>query len=64
MIGKRDVGVGGHSAQDAGFFPAERVIAAGAIEADRTAKEDGGAFKAADKGAPTKTRRGRPRDTD
>jgi hypothetical protein len=42
MIGKRDSGVGGHSPYDAGFFPAEWVIATGAIETYARAKGDGG----------------------
>ena len=64
MIGKRDSGAGSHSPYDAGFFPAEWVIATGAIEEDRTAKEDGGAFKAANKGATAKSRSERPGYTD
>ena len=57
MIGKGDSGIGGHGAYDAGFFPAEWVIAAGAIEADSTAKENLRAFKAADKGSTAKNGR-------
>ena len=63
MIGKRDVGVGGHSAEDAGFFPAEWVIATGAIETDSPAKENLRAFKATNKGSPAKSRRAGPADT-
>jgi len=63
MIGKRDSGVGGHSPYDAGFFPAEWVIATGAIETDSPAKENLRAFKAANKGSPAKSGRGGPADT-